>query len=462
MTEIFDNEQTFLTGAKISQNRDDSKPQNYVDIYRNINKAVNNLDTRLIKFLTQKEAEYDKNYSDFVSLKQREMGRLESKLKNAQDHYENLEKERLREINNELNEREKTNLLLNSQLQKLQVELISWKAKSINCESDLCILKNKLKETLSDLCIFRVVIKKIAEKIKLSNEKSADPSETLSSIDIVCKLFIDLKNGINQKNLDQSINILMANSRPTPSWVHKQLLIQGPNSSGKKNPKQNNFQISAKNKSFVGSFETVENSELKKKMEEQLEKFVVEREQSLLSQIKHLKLLNSKMMKDINKLKKEQASRISNKNELKNLFIQCVEEARNDLLKKEKNKILPKAEEEKNQIELICKLSQLKEKIGSQELSKNDKIQLISFFLCNDFVMNSLYDILFPNAHSSIGNAKEKEIEDKIVFENSLLNIFKNDNEVFSIPEELNNTNLEEGNEPKIHDNQSNIKKVDE
>lgn len=110
----------------------------------------------------------------------------------------------------------------------------------------------------------------------------------------------------------------------------------------------------------------------------------------------------------LKKISFEKVSETSQKNELENLFVECIEEVRKDIMKRRlKNEIVNKkkfqqvdksTEEARDFEQSLLKLAQLaKNRVKINEFTNQDRNNLLDLFVNNEKTLLKIYEILFPH-----------------------------------------------------------------
>jgi hypothetical protein len=110
------------------------------------------------------------------------------------------------------------------------------------------------------------------------------------------------------------------------------------------------------------------------------------------------------------------------RNELENLFVDCIEEVRKDIMKRRlKNEIYnkkqsqqldPKMEEAKVFEESLLKLAQLAmNRMHLVDFTTKDRCNLLDLFVNNEKTLLKIYEALFPNRVSPVSLGIERPME---------------------------------------------------
>jgi neutral trehalase len=127
--------------------------------------------------------------------------------------------------------------------------------------------------------------------------------------------------------------------------------------------------------------------------------------------IRDLKQMIEKERMRNKKIYHERANETCMKNELENLFVECIEEIRKDIMKRRlKNEIFNKkkfqqidknSEEAKEFEQSLLKLAQLaKSRVKISEFTAKDRNNLLDLFVNNERTLLKIYEILFPHRAS--------------------------------------------------------------
>ena len=132
--------------------------------------------------------------------------------------------------------------------------------------------------------------------------------------------------------------------------------------------------------------------------------------------IRDLKMLLDRERQRLKKINFDKVSETSQKNELENLFVECIEEVRKDIMKRRlKNEIVNKkkfqqvdksTEEAREFEQSLLKLAQLaKNRVKINEFTNQDRNNLLDLFVNNEKTLLKIYEILFPHRAQSHAGA---------------------------------------------------------
>ena len=121
------------------------------------------------------------------------------------------------------------------------------------------------------------------------------------------------------------------------------------------------------------------------------------------------KLGTQRLNRKLSNMRGQRANSLTEKSELENLFIDCIEEVRKDIMKRRlKNEVqlrkrLPNTQlvdpnEAQEFEESLVKLANLsKNKIKINEFTTKDRVHLMDLFVNNESILMMMYEILFPH-----------------------------------------------------------------
>lgn len=127
--------------------------------------------------------------------------------------------------------------------------------------------------------------------------------------------------------------------------------------------------------------------------------------------IRDLRLMLDKEKSKSKRANFDRVNEVTQKNELENLFVECIEEIRKDIMKRRlKNEIFNKkkfqqidknSEEAKEFEQSLLKLAQLaKNRVKISEFTSKDRNNLLDLFVNNERTLLKIYEILFPHRAS--------------------------------------------------------------
>ena len=137
--------------------------------------------------------------------------------------------------------------------------------------------------------------------------------------------------------------------------------------------------------------------------------------------IKNLNKKNESLERQINALKSKMGSSIYQRQYLEEIFVNCINATKKEIMKKKmktgSNQIPLKDKKVKFTLSGVIRSTVIKIKESFEEnsclkisdLSKDDKINLVTLFVCNEKVLKCIYNILFPRYENTIMDEKIKE-----------------------------------------------------
>lgn len=143
-------------------------------------------------------------------------------------------------------------------------------------------------------------------------------------------------------------------------------------------------------------------------VKDEIIKYVQALETSYTDAIRDLKLIIDREREKQKKVNAEKINTATEKNELENLFVDCIEEVRKEIMKRRlKNEIysrkkfqnLEKSSEEAKEFEeSLLRLAQLaKNRVKISDFTSRDKSHLLDLFVNNEKTLLKIYEALFPH-----------------------------------------------------------------
>lgn len=143
-------------------------------------------------------------------------------------------------------------------------------------------------------------------------------------------------------------------------------------------------------------------------VKDEIIKYVQALETSYTDAIRDLKSIIDREREKQKKVNAEKINTATEKNELENLFVDCIEEVRKEIMKRRlKNEIysrkkfqnLEKSSEEAKEFEeSLLRLAQLaKNRVKISDFTSRDKSHLLDLFVNNEKTLLKIYEALFPH-----------------------------------------------------------------
>ena len=144
-------------------------------------------------------------------------------------------------------------------------------------------------------------------------------------------------------------------------------------------------------------------------------------ETNLNEAIKEEKIRNDRIRKELRKEKSKHVNDVIEKGDLENLFVDCVEDVRRNVIKRRlKAEIVGKkkigrfdehSEEAKEFEESLLKLANLaKDRVKFSEFTVQDRNNLLDLFVNNEQTLLKIYEILFPRKQNPSNSVRQTNV----------------------------------------------------
>ncbi len=400
-------------------------------VQEELTKVSDCLDSKLTKLLARQECEYMSSFKYFVGKKEEEIGRLQDRLKRDDEESKRRESRRIKQLESYSEVKQKEAAFLAEMCKDSNKEALKWKSRVMNLSGDCSFLEKKVRSAMKEGKIFRYFVWQIELFLDEQLKSSATPEENNSGEfrAAMCKLLAGIRKFNRIEDLASVDDQLERFGDLVFSYAQKTV---GPKSSVSANAKrsgsiQNRSETKAKSAMTTAAPSALGTKRESATTKEPLDSPVVDivrhqqrelQEQRYMESLAQLKRVIDKLEKENRALKRRLVTADMRQNDLERAFVGCVEETKKQVLRRRfrqspaKDGCSADAEHDLSQVEVMCKLSAVKERrISYENFTAADKKSVLELFLSNEDVIQRVYELMFPQRVSECDRLRESEPE---------------------------------------------------
>jgi len=347
-----------LIEAKGKVDSNNSKEQVH-NCIKNFNSYINSLDRALEIYAIQKETSYLNRYHELVDSKTKEFDEINNKMNEA--FLQALSTHEVKKSRLEISELKKRIRSLTVFCEESDAKCKKYKVQMSYLEDENKFLRGKFKTLINENNVLHVRIKSFIKDLSQVLVKLPE----FITVKEKCVEFTSLLNELMQPLLGLGKESLLE------FVLNSSVIIEDSKRQVKKlsSDDANKLQTSPKVDCFT------------EEGYKQRIKILTERKRVLEKQVLHLKA--------------KLGSSVYKRNDLEGIFTNCVEATRNQILKR-RFKISNKDDREEKLLLTKDIANTLKKAKGSIKLTEEDKMNMLTLFVCNEQLVKHIYDFIFP------------------------------------------------------------------
>jgi len=404
---------SFITEIGYSQNTRNNKNNSVTDIntgFTEMGSFIDNFDTKLTNYLTKQEETCLKRYKQFVDQKNfelREMQKhLDQTIGDQANSVKDCEVRRLREelaiLYTKFNAMGLSYTILDKEMKKTRVNLE-------HSEDENKFLRVQLKTRMKESTRAQITLQSIALILRKFEENRENDNENIEQKYQKLVSFFEELNKMLEKSLQENNSL---------SMVADLCLSNNPKNSSTKSKQLLSLKTPEKPKIAENSYSTQKRSSstIKNYSDDLFKK-----------QLQNLSQRNESLEKRISSLKSQLSENILYRKELEDIFVECIEKTKKEIYKRKlkvstlgnnldinlvdpkirinvTNDVTSTVRKFKDYIENMPKNDQ---DIKLKDFNIEDKINLVTLFVCNDKIIQYFYDLLFPKHQHNLPSSTD-------------------------------------------------------
>ena len=403
-----------------------------------IDHVVSNLDDKLNLVLAKQEYEYLKSYNIYVKRKEKELRELIDKL-NEKNSNNTQKDEKINNLEKTIKSIRDDQIRMEKEKDEQAKKIKKWQSRSNNFEQERDFLQKQVLESKRQNKLLKLAIGRLQNQISTGNPEMSkiqgDQDEIVQDGTFLTEgkpvNFTDKK--AQEPATDPYGLSTMQGSKEDPPTQAQTSFIGGQQSyltagvgpgfinslmesnmkSGAQGSPQSRYKnIPSENLKFQRFIDLIYKSQMNsEEIQNEIIMYVQALETNYNDTIRDLRLMLDKEKSKAKRANFDRVNEVTQKNELENLFVECIEEIRKDIMKRRlKNEIFNKkkfqqidknSEEAKEFEQSLLKLAQLaKNRVKISEFTSKDRNNLLDLFVNNERTLLKIYEILFPHRAS--------------------------------------------------------------